>query len=78
VLIMAPLFMRGEVEFGTVTQSAAGFAHLVGAFSLIVTQFGPLSALAAVVNRLGALDEVLSEPVGKEATAAPEEAAAAS
>jgi putative ATP-binding cassette transporter len=78
VLIMAPLFMRGEVEFGMVTQAAMAFAHVVGAFSLIVTEFGRISAFAAVVNRLGALDEALDGPAKSEPVtpAAPEAAAA--
>jgi vitamin B12/bleomycin/antimicrobial peptide transport system ATP-binding/permease protein len=38
-LIIGPLFMRGKVEFGVITQSAMAFAHLLGGFSLFVTQF---------------------------------------
>ena len=30
---MAPLFIRGKVEFGVITQSAMAFATLLGAFS---------------------------------------------
>src|SRR5262245_57197091 len=37
-LIVAPLYIRGEVEFGVVTQSAMAFAQLLGAFSLIINQ----------------------------------------
>ena len=36
-LIIAPAFIRGDIEFGVITQSGAAFAMLVGAFSLIVT-----------------------------------------
>ena len=54
-LMVAPLFMRGDVEFGVITQSALAFTHLLGAFSLIVTQAQLLSSLAAVVARLDAL-----------------------
>jgi putative ATP-binding cassette transporter len=56
-LIVAPLYIRGQVLFGTVTQSAMAFSQLLGAFSLIVTQFQQLSAYAAVVSRLGSLWE---------------------
>jgi putative ATP-binding cassette transporter len=52
VLLVAPLYMQGKVEFGVVTQSAMAFAMLVGAFSLIVTQFQSLSSFAAVIQRL--------------------------
>ena len=39
ILIIAPAFMRGEIEFGVITQSAMVFTTLVAAFSLVVTQF---------------------------------------
>ena len=50
-----PLFIRGEVEFGVITQSAMAFAQLLGAFSLIVNQFQSISSFAAVIARLSAL-----------------------
>jgi vitamin B12/bleomycin/antimicrobial peptide transport system ATP-binding/permease protein len=59
ILIVAPLYIRGDVEFGVVTQSIVAFAQLQGAFSLIVSQFPLISSFAAVVNRLGAIWEVL-------------------
>jgi putative ATP-binding cassette transporter len=58
-LIVAPLFIRGQVEFGVITQSAMAFAHLLGAFSLIVTQFQSISSFTAVISRLGSLMEGL-------------------
>jgi putative ATP-binding cassette transporter len=54
-LIVAPRFIRGEVEFGVITQSAMAFTQLLGAFSVIITQFGSISSFAAVVARLSAL-----------------------
>jgi putative ATP-binding cassette transporter len=54
-LIVAPQFIRGEVEFGVITQSAMAFAQLLGALSLIVNQYGSISSFAAVVARLNAL-----------------------
>ena len=63
VLIVAPLFMRGEVEFGVVTQSAMAFSHLMGAFSLVVTQFPAISSLAVVLARLGGFRDWMSDPV---------------
>jgi len=54
-LIVAPLFIRGDVEFGVVTQSAMAFGQLLGAFSLIVNQFQSISSFAAVIARLSAL-----------------------
>jgi vitamin B12/bleomycin/antimicrobial peptide transport system ATP-binding/permease protein len=57
IVITAPLFIHGKVEFGVITQSAMAFAHLMGAFSLIVTQFQSLSSYAAVLARLSDFDE---------------------
>jgi len=51
-LVVAPLFFRGEVAFGVVTQSVMAFGSLVGAASLIVHQFQPLSSFTAVLSRL--------------------------
>ena len=63
VVIIAPSFMRGEVEFGVITQSAMAFTTLVAAFSLVVTQFQSLSTYAAVASRLGSLvDAIESKP----------------
>jgi putative ATP-binding cassette transporter len=61
VVIVAPLFMRGEVEFGVVTQSAGAFAQVLAAVSLIITQFERLSAYLAGVRRLGTLWDDLDE-----------------
>jgi putative ATP-binding cassette transporter len=60
-LIVAPFFIRGEVEFGVITQSAMAFAQLMGAFSLIVTQFQSISTYAAVVTRLDKLIKAIDD-----------------
>ena len=57
VLIVAPLFIARKVEFGLIGQSSMAFATLLGAFSLIITQFQTISSYAAVVARLGELGE---------------------
>jgi putative ATP-binding cassette transporter len=54
-LIVAPLFIRGKVEFGVVTQSAMAFSQVLGAFSIFVNQFQSLSSFAAVIVRVSAL-----------------------
>ena len=54
-LMVAPLFIRGQVEFGVVTQSTMAFAQLLGAFSLVVNQFQSISLFAAVIARLSAM-----------------------
>ena len=58
-LVVAPLFIRGEVEFGVITQSAMAFSVLLGALSLIVTQFQSISSFAAVITRIGSLVDAL-------------------
>jgi putative ATP-binding cassette transporter len=55
-LIVAPLFINGSADFGIIAQAAMAFTLLVGAFSLIVTNFQSLSTFTAVVTRLSALD----------------------
>jgi putative ATP-binding cassette transporter len=60
-LIVAPLFIRGQVEFGVITQSAMAFAQLLGAFSLIVNQMQSISSFAAVIARLSALAEAVEK-----------------
>jgi len=60
-LIVGPLYMRGDVEFGVVTQSAMAFSQLLGAFSLIVTQFQSISSFTAVIARLDTLGEAIEQ-----------------
>lgn len=60
-LVVAPFFIDGAVEFGVVTQSAMAFAQLMGAFSLIVTQFNSISSYAAVIARLGKMVEAIED-----------------
>jgi len=54
--------MAGQMtEFGVITQSTMAFATLVGAFSLIITQFQSISAFTAVVARLHTLNEAIDK-----------------
>ena len=61
LLVVAPLYLQGKVEFGVVTQSAMAFAQVIGAFSLIVTQFEALSSFAAVNERLNSIWEAIDQ-----------------
>jgi len=58
-IVVAPFFIRGEVEFGVITQSAMAFSVLLGALSLVVTQFQSISSFAAVITRIGSLADAL-------------------
>ncbi|HZY91121.1 MAG TPA: SbmA/BacA-like family transporter [Gemmataceae bacterium] len=62
IVVVAPLFISRRIEFGTVTQSAMAFSQVLGAFSLLITQFQNLSAYAAVTRRLGSLWEATEPP----------------
>jgi putative ATP-binding cassette transporter len=66
-LIVAPLFFKGQIEFGVITQSAMAFAQLLGAFSLIVTQFQSISSFAAVIQRLTGLADTIAQARQKKA-----------
>jgi putative ATP-binding cassette transporter len=66
VLVVAPMFMKGQVEFGVVTQAAGAFAAVLAAVSLIITQFGGLSAYLAGIQRLGSLWDQLDEQDAEE------------
>ncbi len=61
VLIVAPRYVRGDVEFGSVTQAAMAFAQILGALSLIIAQFQTISSFAAVVKRLALLKEAIRQ-----------------
>lgn len=54
-LIVAPLFIEGKAEFGIITQAAIAFTQLMGAFSLIITQFQSISSFLAVIRRLSGM-----------------------
>ncbi len=60
-LIVAPMFIWHDKEFGVITQSTMAFATLLGAFSLIVTQFQSISAFTAVIARLHTLQDGIEQ-----------------
>ena len=66
ILVVAPMFMAGKVEFGVVTQAAGAFASVLAAVSLIITQFGGLSTYLAGIQRLGSLWDELDEQDAEE------------
>jgi putative ATP-binding cassette transporter len=60
VLIVAPLFLAGQVEFGVIAQASIAFSQIFNAFSLIAEQYQNLATFAAVVGRVGTLDEAIA------------------
>jgi putative ATP-binding cassette transporter len=61
ILIVAPMYMRGEIEFGVVTQSLGAFAQVLGAVSLVADNFEGLSTYLAGIQRLGILWDDLDD-----------------
>ena len=61
ILIVAPLFIRGKIEFGVVTQSLDAFAQVLGSMTLITSNFEGLSSYLAGVQRLGSLWDDLDD-----------------
>jgi putative ATP-binding cassette transporter len=61
LLIVAPLYIQGEVEFGKMFQAQVAFGFVMGAFSIIVKEFQRISTIGAVIERLGSFCEVLEE-----------------
>jgi vitamin B12/bleomycin/antimicrobial peptide transport system ATP-binding/permease protein len=69
LVIVAPMYIQGRVDFGVVTQSAMAFSTFLSGFSLIITQFETLSSFAAVTNRLDTIAQALEQsrtPAGSE------------
>ena len=64
-LIVAPMFIRGESEFGVIPQAAMAFSQAMGAFSVIVNQFPALSSYAAILARLSALVDAMEMAAGQ-------------
>lgn len=60
-LIVAPLYIAGEVQFGLIAQAGIAFAQLIGAFSLIVNQFQQISSFTAVVARIASLEDAIDK-----------------
>lgn len=46
--VVAPLYFKGEIEFGVINQSASAFNHILNDFSLVVYQFESIAGFSAV------------------------------
>ncbi len=58
-LIVAPIYFRGEIDFGAISQAGFAFSQVLGALSIIVSEFNNLSAFIAGIERLAGFTEVL-------------------
>jgi putative ATP-binding cassette transporter len=61
-LVIAPLYFTGKVQFGVISQANLAFTQVLGALSLVVSQFQDLSAFISQINRLGTFREILEVP----------------
>src|SRR5204863_199641 len=59
VPIVAPIYLRGDAEFGVISQAQRAFATVLAAFSLIITQFERISTYSPGIKRLGELGDNL-------------------
>ena len=57
--VVAPLYFRGDIEFGEINQSFSAFSHILGDVSLVVFQFNSLASFSAVIDRLGEFIDVV-------------------
>ncbi|NQZ64175.1 SbmA/BacA-like family transporter, partial [Crocosphaera sp.] len=59
-IIIAPLYLQGEVDFGAIAQTSIAFSQVLSALSLITNQIQGITEFAASINRLGEFDESLN------------------
>ncbi|CAL5224458.1 g7149 [Coccomyxa viridis] len=57
--VVAPLYFRGEIEFGVINQSSSAFNHILTDVSLVVYQIEALAGFSAIIDRLGEFSEVV-------------------
>mmetsp|Transcript_78571 Transcript_78571/g.238366 ORF Transcript_78571/g.238366 Transcript_78571/m.238366 type:complete len:654 (-) Transcript_78571:103-2064(-) len=59
-LMVGPAYLRGEVEFGAISQAGMAFGTILGGLTLVMNKMETLSNFAVRVRRLQALDEGLA------------------
>ncbi|MBN1500909.1 MAG: ATP-binding cassette domain-containing protein [Spirochaetes bacterium] len=64
ISIVAPMFFKGKIEFGMMTQALGAFSQVLGAVSFIVDQFEGIAGFAAGINRIDTFDKALDEASG--------------
>lgn len=57
--ITAPLYFRGDMPFGEITQASIAFAQVFAGMTLLVAQYNGISGFVANINRLGSFVETL-------------------
>jgi putative ATP-binding cassette transporter len=59
-IIIAPLYLQGELDFGAIAQASVAFSQVLGALSLVTNQIQGITEFAASINRLGEFYESLN------------------
>ncbi len=60
--IVAPLYLMGETDFGTIGQASLAFRIILDALSVITNRIEEIAKFAASISRLGAFYECLHDP----------------
>lgn len=58
-LIIGPMFFRGDVELGTITQASMAFGQVLAALTIVVSEFNTVSQFTAYAKRLASFSEAL-------------------
>ena len=71
VVVMAPLYFSDQIKFGVVTQAEGAFVQVLGALSIIVSQFEQLSNFVAGITRLETFATALDKSAAKATVTSP-------
>ncbi|MGK7957124.1 MAG: ABC transporter ATP-binding protein/permease [Crocosphaera sp.] len=59
-IIIAPLYLQGDLDFGAIAQASVAFSQVLSALSLVTNQIQGITEFAASINRLGEFYESLN------------------
>ncbi|MEA5535520.1 ABC transporter ATP-binding protein/permease [Crocosphaera sp. XPORK-15E] len=59
-IIIAPLYLKGDLDFGAIAQASVAFSLVLGALSLVTNRIQDITEFAASINRLGEFYESLN------------------
>jgi putative ATP-binding cassette transporter len=62
-LVVAPLYFMHKVEMGAIIQAGSLFSQILGAASLIVSNFADITNTVATIDRLSNFNEAIQNPV---------------
>jgi putative ATP-binding cassette transporter len=57
--IIAPLYFDGSVAFGDISRATGAFQAVFNGATILIGQFGGITAFAAIINRLGSFREAV-------------------